>query len=103
MRTRKITPTLLTAVAALVTLGGCSQQDDTGQCVDQNGNVLPASYCQGGSAGGYYGAHGTIYPRRIYGGTLSGGRVMGGSSTPSEGGGIFRGGFGFHGGDGGGE
>ena len=94
---KKMAPALLTTVAALVTLGGCSQRNQAGQCVDQNGNILPDSACRGG--GTYYsgGGGGYRYPHYVYGGSVSGGRVSGGSSAPSEGGGIFRGGFGFHG------
>ena len=87
-------------MAALVTLGGCSQRNQAGQCVDQNGNVLPDSACRSGSGGGYYGGGGGgyRYPHYVYGGSTSGGRVSGGSpSPPEESGGIFRGGFGFHG------
>jgi hypothetical protein len=102
MRKRDITPTLLTAVAAIVTLGGCNHQNAQGQCIDQNGRILPYSYCTGSTGGGYYGGRTYIYPRRVYGGTVSGGRVMGGSSTAPSSGGIFRGGFGFHGGSRGG-
>lgn len=99
-RRNAMTLTLLTATAAMFTAGGCSQRDATGRCVDQNGNLLPSSYCSSGGAGSYYYGGRTIYPRQVYGGTVSGGRVSGYSGTAegARGGGIFRGGFGFHGG-----
>jgi hypothetical protein len=67
-----------------VILAGCgSERRD---CVDASGKKLPDSACttyRGGA--GYYGA-----PRFIYGGSQSGGRILGGSATPS----VSRGGFG---------
>ena len=85
-RLKRIGPALLTTVAALMTLGGCSQRNQAGQCVDQNGNVLPDSACRSGS-GGYYGGGGGgyRYPHYVYGGSSSGGRVSGGSSVPAGG------------------
>ncbi|MEQ1822318.1 MAG: hypothetical protein ABL949_07405 [Fimbriimonadaceae bacterium] len=79
----KSSPSQLAAVTAALAafLAGCSQRRD---CVDQYGNILPDSSCKGrtGTAG---------YPHWIYGGSRSGGRVIGGSTTPRS---SSSGGFG---------
>jgi hypothetical protein len=90
--------TLLAALAALAT--GCHDTPESRNCVDSQGRIVPDTNCSthpGGGMGYHY----------LYGGA-SGGRVgdqvVGGRSTPSEGG-VSRGGFGHGGGggEGGGE
>lgn len=94
MRRSKEVPITLLAALALVTVG--CRDDETRNCVDAQGRIVPDTSCQSPPAGAPY--------HFIYGGS-SGGHigdaVIGGSATPS--GGIFRGGFGHGGGDGGGE
>lgn len=97
MRKSQAVPlTLLAALAAFTT--GCRDTQETRNCVDTQGRIVPDTNCSNpGSSGG----SGFRY---IYGGA-SGGRVgdavVGGSTTPSESG-VSRGGFGGHGGEGGG-
>ncbi|MEQ1934246.1 MAG: hypothetical protein ABL962_10280 [Fimbriimonadaceae bacterium] len=83
MKTTSMQLAIITSVLAAI-LAGCGQRRD---CVDQYGNVLPDTSCRGRTAGGY--------PHYIYGGTRSGGRVTGGSTTPrsssSTSGGFGRG------------
>ena len=111
-KSRRVAITLLGATAAVV-MGlatGCSDDSETttARCVDANGNVLPDGSCSSYSnniSGG--GTVSTAGGRWVYGGSASGGRVTGYStsapdsghiSTPS--GEVLRGGFG---GEGGGE
>lgn len=70
-------------------------------CVDEKGNLIPDTVCEGTYSGtGYHGGH------FVYGGTVRGGRVFDSRLTPTQGahvvtsGGrtISRGGFGRSGG-----
>ncbi|MCE9559695.1 MAG: hypothetical protein K8R88_12170 [Armatimonadetes bacterium] len=81
----KMTLLVVTSITATVLTGCGGARKD---CVDQNGNPLPNSACNGGRVGA------GIYPRYIYGGSRgSNGRITGGSLTaPSSG--TSRGGFG---------
>jgi hypothetical protein len=63
---------IVLAVSAAI-LAGCGQRRD---CVDAMGNRLPDTACRTGSGAGGY-------PRYIYGGSFSNGRVSGGSTSPS--------------------
>ena len=110
-RSRIVAAGLAGTVATL--LAGCSQQQETADCVDARGNVLPDSTCQGYSGGGYGGGYGggnVVIVNGggghwVYGGNVvtSGGSryVSGGSSSPSGDGAVtsrsgttVRGGFG---------
>src|SRR5579859_6618945 len=97
MRKSKDVPlTLLASVALLA--AGCRDIPETRNCVDAQGRIVPEANCrpQPTGAGAYH---------YVYGGS-SGGHigdaVVGGSTTPGEGG-VSRGGFGHAGGEGGGE
>ncbi len=64
---------IVVSMAGLVVVGCSSTQGR--DCVDKNGKKLPDTMCRSSSGLGY--------PRYIYGGTQSGSRIVGGSSTPS--------------------
>jgi hypothetical protein len=85
MKKSKFVPATFVATIAAVALTGCGERRD---CVDVNGNVLPDSACTSGSYAGH------IYPHWIYGGSMSNGRVTGGSTTPHTSSGVSRGGLG---------
>jgi len=93
MKRSNFVPATLVASIAALALAGCSERRD---CVDNLGNKLPDSACRSGSYAGH------VYPHWIYGGSSSGGRITGGSSTPHSSS-VSRGGFGggFSGGFGG--
>ena len=67
-------PIVLAAAAAV--MAGCSSSSSTAErrdCVDAHGNKLPDSSCSHSRVG--------MYPMFIYGGMLSGNRIVGGSPT----------------------
>jgi len=93
--------TLICAVAGLI-LSGCDSDSVTRDCVDANGNVLPDSACTNGTTV-FHGGGGYSYPHYVYGGTRSGGQVLGGSTSDpgvsytivsGSSGDVVRGGFG---------
>jgi hypothetical protein len=94
MRKSKEVPLTLLAAIALLPLG--CRDDETRNCVDAQGRIVPDTSCQNSTPGAPY--------HYLYGGS-SGGHigdaVIGGSTTPSSG--VSTGGFGHGGGDGGGE
>ena len=97
MRKSKEVPLTLLAAAAMLSMTGC-RDDETRNCVDAQGHIVPDTNCQAPHSSGSY-----VPYHFIYGGS-SGGHigdtVFGGSTTPGSG--VSRGGFG-HGGEGGGE
>ncbi len=83
-RSSRFSLVIVTSTALM--LGGCAaSRNAQGQCVDASGRVMPDSYCRTGSSGRY-----------IYGGSVSNGRVIGGSTTPPASS-VSRGGFGSFG------
>jgi len=94
MRKSKEVPITILAALALFTIA--CHDSETRNCVDAQGRIVPDTSCQTATPGVPY--------HYVYGGS-SGGHlgdtVLGGSTTPT--GGIFRGGFGHGGGEGGGE
>jgi hypothetical protein len=93
-KSREVPITLLAALAAILSsTAGCSQ-DESRNCVDSQGRILPDSYC--GSSSGIVGG-----PHYVYGGSSGGhvGDTVVGGSTESHG--VGFGGFGEHGGFGG--
>jgi len=63
---------LIVATITSLVLAGCGERRD---CVDALGNKRPDSECRGTRVG-------ATYPRFIYGGRISNGRVSGGSVAP---------------------
>lgn len=96
MRKSKEVP--ITLLAAFALFATACRDAETRNCVDAQGRIVSDAECQTHSSS----SPGTFH--YIYGGS-SGGHmgdtVIGGSITPSSG--IFRGGFGHGGGEGGGE
>ncbi|MDX2065154.1 MAG: hypothetical protein SFX74_05375 [Fimbriimonadaceae bacterium] len=68
LRRSQAVPATFISALAVVCLTGCARQYATTErrtCVDQNGRVLPDSYCNSSS----YNSGIYRYPRYIYGGT----------------------------------
>jgi hypothetical protein len=78
---------LIVVTSTAMMLGGCgASRNAQGQCVDASGRVMPDSYCRSGATGSRY----------LYGGSVSNGRVLGGSASPPASS-VSRGGFGSSG------
>ncbi len=82
MKKSQSVPMILVASMAAVALSGCGANKQVRRCVDQQGNVLPDTQCV--TSTGYRSGGAFIYPRWVYGGTSSGRKVTGFSSTPSS-------------------
>lgn len=98
MRKSKEVPVTILAAIALSSIG-CHDTPESRNCVDEQGRIVPDTYCSTSGHGAYY--------HYLYGGASGGrygDRVVGGSTSPSRGAGVSRGGFGHAGGgEGGGE
>jgi len=94
MRKSREVPVTILAAIALSSIG-CHDTPENRNCVDEQGRIVPDTYCQSSVYGAHY--------RYLYGGA-SGGHygdsVVGGSTTSNSESGVSRGGFGH---DGGGE
>jgi len=83
MKKSKAVPATLVASIAAIVVAGCGNSTQVRRCVDDQGNVLPDSQCQNTSTTTYRRSSG-FYPHWVYGGSVSGRRVTGYSTTPSS-------------------
>jgi len=81
MKKSKSVPVVLVTTIAAIALTGCSNERQVRRCVDDQGNVLPDIQCNDTST---YTRRTGFYPHWVYGGSLSRGRVTGGSRTASS-------------------
>jgi hypothetical protein len=79
MKKSKAVPATLVASLAAVIISGCGNQRQVRRCVDNQGNILPDIQCNSTTT-----YRSGFYPHWVYGGSVSGRRVSGYSSTPSS-------------------
>lgn len=81
MKKSKAVPATLVISIAAIAIAGCGSNRQVRRCVDEQGNLLPDSAC---TTTTYRSGSTFIYPRWVYGGSTSGRRVTGYSTTPSS-------------------
>jgi hypothetical protein len=93
---------ITSAVAAVLVLGGCGQaaqndwdDDDARYCVDNDGDVLPASACSNGGGGAFvwmsHSKYSKRYPSKYKSFTKSSAYKSSSYAKPSTSGGVSRG------------